>query len=210
MRNIYDFFPNLTITPEEIFNNANEIDFVKDKVTGQVYEYNYDMMICDLRTNYSWERLPTELILMTISRLYEVKILIYHNKTQYINEINVWKGIINDEDLEIIRLGHINEEHYVPVLKLQDDLIDDIETIHNISKIKLKYDVKKINFKQWAVKIANEHYSKFFEQNNNSNTDLQINELSNPNPNPKHNYNDKIDFGEEPDEIIDLKDFEFL
>lgn len=199
MRNIYDFFPALTITPEEIFNNSNEIEFVKNDKTGEVYEYNFDMMVCDLRTNYSWERLPTELILMTVSRLYEVKILIYHNKTQFINEINVWKGIKTDNELDIIRLGHINEEHYLPVLRLPDELIDDIETIHQISKIKLKYDTKKINYKQWAEKTTNEYYSQIFSQPE-SISDLIV----------STNTGTKVSIIEESEEIIDLKDFEII
>lgn len=222
MRNIYDFFPALTITPEEIFNNSNEIDFVKNDKTGEVYEYNYDMMVCDLRTNYSWERLPTELILMTVSRLYEVKILIYHNKTQFVNEINVWKGIKSDDELDIIRLGHINEEHYVPVLRLPEELIDDIETIHQISKIKLKYDTKKINYKQWAEKTANEHYSQIFSQSESINdciiesaTQSISQSISNSinkstNQVPPTNIETKLSISEEPEEIIDLRDFEII
>ncbi len=154
MRSNKDFFPNLNISPEEIFNSSNEIEFLKHKETGEVYEYNYDMMICDLRTNYSWKRLPTELILMSISRIYQIKILIYHNKSSYVNEINVWKSTEIEDQVDTFRLGHINEEHYLPVNILPNELIDDIETIHTISKIKLKYDTKKTNYKYWAQNTA--------------------------------------------------------
>lgn len=217
MRNVDDFFPNISLSPEEIFENSNEIDFIKNKNTGEIYVYNYDMMICDLRTNYSWERLPTELILLTVSRLYEVKILIYHNKTRYINEINVWKGIIPDDQIDIIRLGHINEEHYLPILKLPDELIDDVDTIHNISKIKLEYDNKKINYKAWAEKTANEYYIEQLTQQKNFNLINSIKE--NPQePNVKANPSkiliknedviENLEF--ENEENLNLDDFEIL
>ncbi len=217
MRNITDFFPNISLTPEEIFENSNEIEFFKNNNTGDVYVYNYDMMICDLRTNYSWERLPTELILLTVSRLYEVKILIYHNKTRYINEINVWKGIIPDDEIDIIRLGHINEEHYLPVLKLPDELIDDIDTIHNISKIKLEYDYKKINYKAWAEKTANEHYIELLTKQENFNLNSTINkneqeyvEKTKSSQTTNQNKNKVEDFEFEPGEKLNLDDFEIL
>jgi hypothetical protein len=207
MRNIEDFFPNLSITPEEIFNNSNEVEFVKNNKTGEVYVYNYDMMICDLRTNYSWERLPTELILMTISRIYQVKILIYHNKTQYVNEVNVWKGKIPDESIDIIRLGHINEEHYIPVLKLDDELCDDIETIHTISKLKIKYDTKKINYNEWAKNMA---LYLLQIQESDINTNFSINTVEPVNQSNQSNVFNFTQINDEPDEKLDLKDFEFL
>ena len=217
MRDFEDFFPNVNMTPEEIFNNTNEVEFVKNNKTGEAYVYNYDMMICDLRTNYSWERLPTELILMSISRIYQVKILIYHNKTQYVNEVNVWKGIISDESLDIIRLGHINEEHYIPVLKLDDELCDDIETIHTISKIKIKYDTKKINYNEWAKSIALSIYETQENISNNKvnqtipniGTSVQ-NQSQTQNPSQSSVFNIDNLINNEPEEKLDLKDFEFI
>ena len=110
------FFPNLpNSTPEEIFMNYNEIEFVKDSKTKQIYIYDYDMMIYDLASNYSWTRLPTEFLLMSISRIYQIEILIYHNKSEYINKINVLNNVVESNNYEKIRLGLINEEHYFPL-----------------------------------------------------------------------------------------------
>ncbi len=148
------FFPNLpNSTPEEIFLNYNEIEFIKDSKTGMVYEYDYDMMVYDLFTNYSWSRLPTEFLLMVISRIYNVKILIYHNKTNYINEINVWNTV--DFENNVIRLGLINEEHYLPLLKLSDDLKHDKNIIDEILNVEIKYDdgIKKFNL--WSKTMIN-------------------------------------------------------
>ena len=121
------------MTPNELFDNINEIDIVKEKNTTNIHIYNYDTMIIDLNSNFSWERLPTEFIIMTISRIYKVKFLIYHNKTDYINKINVWDGIISDDLIEIIKLGQINEEHYFPVLDIPDELKNQSEIINEIS-----------------------------------------------------------------------------
>ncbi len=163
LRNCIDFFPGLNITPEQIFENSNDIEFVKNKKTGEIFQYNYDMMICDLRTNYSWTRLPTELVLMAISRIYQIKILIYHNKTNFVNEINVWKDdpTIDNELINTIRLGHINEEHYIPILNIPEELVEHDETINNILEIEIEYEDKKNKYKKWAKFIASTIYDSY-------------------------------------------------
>ena len=146
------FFPNFpNSTPEEIFTNYNEIEFVKDSKTKTVYIYDYDMMIYDLVSNYSWTRLPTEFLLMAISRIYQVEILIYHNKSNFVNKINVWNNhILNTNPIEKIRLGLINEEHYFPLLELPDDLKYDLAVIDEILKTDIKYDDNIKKFKKWS------------------------------------------------------------
>ncbi len=41
VRNCSDFFPNVNISPEEIFNNSNDVEFIRFKKTNEVWEYNY-------------------------------------------------------------------------------------------------------------------------------------------------------------------------
>jgi hypothetical protein len=145
------FFPNTNLTPEEVFSNINEIEFVKDKKTNQVYVYDYDLMLYDLNSNFSWERLPTEFILMAISRIYEVEIRIYHNKTDFVNKINVCPDLQKDltED-NIIRLGQINEEHYFPLEELPDDLKTDSNVINEITNTNISYTQSINKFKKWS------------------------------------------------------------
>jgi len=143
-----NFFPLINLTPEEIFINGNEIEFIEEKITGDVYEYDYDMMILDLSSNFSWERLPTEFIFMGISRIYEVEILIYHNKTNYIHKINVWDN--SNPNIEIIRLGLINEEHYFPLLELPEELANEPSVIDEILNTEIKYTKSLNKFKKWA------------------------------------------------------------
>ncbi len=208
VRDMIDFFPDLNMSPQQIFDNSNEIEFIKSKKTGEVFEYNYDMMVCDLRTNFSWTRLPTELILMTISRIYEVRILIYNNKNNYINEINVWKN--QNSEIETIFLGHINEEHYVPVLEIPT-YIDDIDTKMYIQEIingdKLVYTNSKNKYEKWANFIALTIYDTGSTINDTGSTinDTGSNIVENPKPRiispPKH-Y--------EPPEKINLNEFEII
>ena len=199
------FFPNLpNLTPEEIFLNQNEIHFVKDINTNQVYMYDYDMMIYDLNSNYSWERLPMEFLLMTISRIYQVEILIYHNKTKYINKINVWDkipnnhNILNDE-VEKIRLGQINEEHYFPLVELPIELRDNYDVIDQILKTEIKYDKYIHKFKKWSKNIMDGIGIGINFTNTNTNTNTNNDndkysidyDISNTN-NKQENYDSKI------------------
>lgn len=162
------FFPKIDLTPEELFKNINDIEFVKDKKTGVIYEYDYDMMIYDLNSSFSWERLPTEFILMTVSRIYDVEIKIYHNKSDYVNIINVLENPPND----IIRLGQINEEHYFPILEIPNDLKNDQDVINEILNTKVIYNRCINEFKKWSKTMMDSiGLNNNFETNHN--TDVQ-------------------------------------
>ncbi len=164
-RNDNTFFPHLNISLENIFFNSNDIDCVIDKNNEQKYKYNYDMMLVDLYSKYSWSRLPAELILMVLSRIYKIKILIYHNNTSYVNEINVWKDT-KDIELKVIRLGQLNEEHYVPIIEISDEFKLNIEIYNEILNKKIKYVKAKNRFHKWAkelVKQINEQYKNNLE-----------------------------------------------
>lgn len=155
-RNDNSFFPNLNISLENIFFNSNDIGYVLDNNNDQKYKYNYDMMLVDLYSKYSWSRLPAELILMVISRIYKIKILIYHNNTDYVNEINVWKDIkdIKDIELKTIRLGQLNEEHYVPVIVIPHEYKLNTEIYNEILNKKVKYVKAKNRFHKWAKELV--------------------------------------------------------
>jgi hypothetical protein len=148
----YDFFLGSNACPEELFINCNDVEIVKDKNTGQVYEYDYDAMIVDLYTNHSWSRLPMELILMTISRIYEVRIKIFSNKSEYINVISICDS--NNLNLDTIHLGHINEEHYVPVIKIDDEIISNSLLMNEFIKSYPKYISAKNEYHKWGEQMA--------------------------------------------------------
>jgi len=139
------FFPFIHQSLYNIFYNSNDIATVLDKDENKSYKYNYDMMLVDLYSNHTWSRLPTELILMVISRIYKIQILIYHNNTQYVSTVNVW----DDMSLStIIRLGQLNEEHYVPIKQITDATTADM-----VNK-KIKYVKAKNRFHKWARELV--------------------------------------------------------
>lgn len=161
-RDLDNFFPNLSLSSEQIFTNANEIELVLvQKHTNNqqkieiLYEYTFDLMLADLNTNHSWTRLPTELILMVVSRIYQVKILIHNNNNDYISKINVWEDIIPDDQLQTIRLGHINEEHYIPIFELAPEMINDSEYLNQISNINLQCMDSHNDYIKWQKNIIN-------------------------------------------------------
>lgn len=138
------FFPFIHQSLHNIFTNSNDIATVLDKDENKSYKYNYDMMLVDLYSNHSWSRLPTELILMIISRIYKIEILISHNNTQYITKINVWNDM---PIIASIRLGQLNEEHYVPIQQITNATSADIVTK------KIKYVKAKNRFHKWAKEL---------------------------------------------------------
>ena len=82
---------------------------------------------------------------MVISKVYNVKFLIYHNKTHYVSGVNQYYN----EKFSIIRLGLIGEQHYFPILELDKELHNNPDTVKDILDKKIEYnDYKKI-FKTW-------------------------------------------------------------
>jgi len=138
------FFPYIHQSLRNIFANSNDIATVLDKNEEKCYKYNFDMMLVDLYSKHSWSRLPTELILMVISRIYKIQILIYHNNTAYVSTINIWNDM---QIVSTIRLGQLNEEHYVPIKQITDAISGDI-----VNK-KIKYVKAKNRFHKWAREL---------------------------------------------------------
>lgn len=167
----FNFFSN-GICAGELFLECNNVELVRDRNTNQIYEYDYEMMVTDLYTNNSWIRLPIELILMTISRIYEVQIKIFSNKSEYVNTI----AISNDD--EIIYLGHIDEEHYIPVIELNPDITTDYLLVKEYMKSYPIYVSARNTYKKWSHMTVIE--LGLYEINNNIVT-IQNNDTINTN-----------------------------
>jgi hypothetical protein len=118
------FLPNIDMTLTEIFNMANEIEYVVSKqkegneTVKKFYKYTYNVMCQDLSNNHSWSRLPTQLILMVLSYIYKLEFVIIGSNSSYENKVNVHDSIQN---IKKIYLGHLGESHYVPLDILTDD-----------------------------------------------------------------------------------------
>lgn len=117
-RNHKNFFFNDERSLKEMFDVTNEIEYVLCD-NGKVYKYSYETMCQDIADNYSWSKLPTQIILMFLSRIYKVEIKIISSNGVFINTVNAYEGV--DVPIEkTIYLGHLDESHYVP-LSLEDE-----------------------------------------------------------------------------------------
>lgn len=76
---------NSEMTLLELFNIYNEIEFVK--VNGIRTKYTYNLMLTDLLQNNGWQRMPTEILLNVLSKVYNKKIIIFHTASK--------KGLLN-------------------------------------------------------------------------------------------------------------------
>ncbi len=131
-----NFFIDQQESLNELFTNFNEIELVYCKNTSTVYKYNYDVMCQDMYESCNWTRLNTQLVLMFISKVFNVNITIIHD--------NGFETTIHlaDKDSVSIFLAHVGESHYLPISKIED--------INNLKNI--EYKSMKHEFLKWATK----------------------------------------------------------
>ena len=155
VKNIKGFFPSHPhLSPLDIFLLINDIDMILVNDIPTVYDY--DLMVWDLNIEYSWRRLPTEFILLAISRIYQVHILIYNNNSDYVHSINVFGevGEVQDKQTQIIRLGQINEEHYYPLFEIYKGIELTSDIINQILENDIKYDKYTKEFDVWSESVV--------------------------------------------------------
>lgn len=122
-----NIFPTQSETLKDIFTMGNEIEHVVCRQNDKYYKYTYNVMCQDLADDCSWTKIPTQLILMVISLLFEVEIVIVSNLSDWENKINVWG---EDKKVRTIWIGHLGEHHYLPVDQIKDDdTVEDIDII---------------------------------------------------------------------------------
>ena len=136
-----NLFPDQESSLSELFTLTNEVEYVITR-NKKIYKYNYDVMCQDLSNEYTWTRLPTQLIMMVISLFFNVRFHIISDNNDYEHIINT---SIEDQPLDIY-LGHIEELHYVPLEIKKNDPIEDIVPKHCNAKN---------NFFKWAITIWN-------------------------------------------------------
>ena len=147
-KNYKNFFPENEYTLEEIFRLSNEVEYVKG-LDGNYYSYTYDTMCQDVMNNYSWTKLPTQLILMMISYVFKLEIIILNNVGDYENNINIVNSNGNVKR-HTIYLGHIQEAHYFPL-------------IYNVNNNELLYYNEFTNLLQrWIDYIQQEKYNDLY------------------------------------------------
>jgi hypothetical protein len=141
--------PGQDETLKDKFNNffCDDIEYVCDDNSEEIYKYKFNVMCKDICCKKSWNRLPTNLILILISWLFNCEIIILSDNTEYKNIINVYDNIDTKKKLKKIYLGRLGGElHYIPL-----DLLDENEKIKELNHEK----VKKI-FYEWANEVSPE------------------------------------------------------
>ncbi len=117
-------FPNLGMSMKEYFNLRNDTDnveFVKDKNTQKIYKYNFDAMCIDIMNDSGWDRVDTEIIMMFMAKLFDLKFIIYEvKKNNTCSKLTVCSSEDN-KNTKIIYLGHVKELHYVPLFQYDDE-----------------------------------------------------------------------------------------
>lgn len=105
-RNVIGFFDKFeNNTLEELFNDFS-IKINKHK------KYSYDVMCNDIIKKGSWMNLPTNLILMVISRCFNIKFVIINSDIDNLIVINECKNVTKE-----IGLGFLPEFHYIGITK---------------------------------------------------------------------------------------------
>lgn len=160
-------------SPKDIFNDINDVTKVLCKSEDRAYVYTYDIMCRDLANDFSWTRLPTQLILMFLSKLFNLSFTIVSNMSEYAPVINENPEGQYPEPIKVI-LGHIGETHYVPLYFRSGHPDENILLYHN--------DAKKRYF-QWAKfmeQIVNDKQQKI--NNWSQETNPFVHEFSKPPP----------------------------
>lgn len=139
-----NFFPNQEESLREIFNFSNEITHVYCSNDECFYKYTYETMCCDIVCDYSWTRLPTQLILLVISFLFKINIKIIDSSTGYEFNVNSYENTTEQDKINVIYLGHFDELHYVP--------LDVYQNVIN-GPMQLYYHEEESNFYKWAVEM---------------------------------------------------------
>lgn len=97
---------------ETLFYTFNEINYFKND-KGDIEIYTYENMCKDILMSGSWEKIPTQLIMMVISKCFNIKFIIINSNDDNIIEINE-----NKENFREIGLGFLPEFHYVGIKKI--------------------------------------------------------------------------------------------
>jgi hypothetical protein len=144
-----NFFTDQEETLSELFANFNEIEIVYCKNDSKVYKYNYEVMCQDMYESCNWTRLNTQLVLMFISKIFNINITIIHDNGF---ETTIHLG---DEKAENVYLAHVGESHYLPISKIVD-----ADNHKNIEYKHMKHEFLKWATKQSIIKNMKEKEEK--------------------------------------------------
>ena len=169
-----DFFPGRSETLGELFAlECIDVDYVKCKNDEKLYKYTYEIMCMDLTRDSSWGSLPSNLILLILSKLLKIKFVVINDVNNFVNVINAYDTLqVQDQpQLDTIYLGHIFEKHYIPL-----KLIDKNDNVKYIF-----YNDAKNTFHKWGTAMAKKKSEEIDKKNiennkeNSTNNNVSIN-----------------------------------
>lgn len=114
------FLPNQELTMEKLFYLSNEIQVVYCRLSKSKYVYNFDSMCIDISQGNSWDRINTEIMLMFMSFMFDLKFTIFHGNG-HITNVDMTKDV---EQIKTVYLGLIDEYHYIPLATKPNPEID--------------------------------------------------------------------------------------
>lgn len=126
-RDCTSFLDNGT-TLYDLFSTINNTQYVRRTDDKTVFRYTYSVMCKDLMNNDSWERVPVELVLCVVSKLYKVDIVVFTESDKHCYKTYT--------PVRTVYIGRFNN-NYVPV--------------DNIKTEQLMYRESMIKFLKWAV-----------------------------------------------------------
>ena len=65
--------------------------------------------------------------------------------------VSVWN--IEEPNINTIYLGHIDEEHYIPIIKIDDDISQNILIMNEFKNNYPRYITAKNKYHKWAKKM---------------------------------------------------------
>jgi hypothetical protein len=144
---IYKYFKGIfnfnELSLNEMFEFQNEIEYLHDNDNDKLYKYTFDIMCSDLECEHSWKRLPTELVLLCVSYIFDIKINIYHDNGHMTEICSI------ENPIKEIYIGLLGEAHYIPLNIKNDSDPDDIFYIYQYNDYTDKY-------KKWIKKVTSD------------------------------------------------------
>ena len=149
---------------------CDDVELVYCHTNEKIYKYSYNVMCQDITDDRSWTKLPTNLILLVLSWIFNLEIIIVNELNDHELILNSYENIEDKNsipELKKIYLSHIGgESHYVPL-----DILEQDKTL----EILLHNDIKPL-FYEWGIEMAK---CKYNIDSNEDNSESNNNESDN-------------------------------
>jgi len=158
------FIPGQDLSLKELFQLEiyDEIEYVYCKKLKKLLKYTYDIMCMDLCSESSWSILPTNLIMLLMSRIFNVRFHIIKDtdpEDLTIRVVDAYENCTNAPFRKTINLGHILESHFLPIAINTKKELKEL-SMDQFIKESLYYSENKIKFHKWGMAMAEQKEKK--------------------------------------------------